>query len=62
MCIVKALNIAFKNVKTVLAGDLLCSSLQIFRFTPIHQEAAKQDKNVTCFKECFDVETSAVSL
>jgi hypothetical protein len=55
---VKALDIAFKNVETMLTGDLLCYSLPIFGFTPKCHTGLKQDENVAHFKEHFGVEPS----
>lgn len=59
MCVVKDLDDAFKDVKTTVAGDLLCYSLPIYGFTPKCQEDVKHEENVANFKEQFGVEPRA---
>ena len=54
----KALDSAFANVETIVAGDLLCFSRPIIGFTPKCQEGVKEDENVAQFKDQFDVEHS----
>ena len=53
MCVVKTLDIALKNVETILTGDLLCYSLPIFGFTPKHQEGLNTMKMLYDSKICW---------